>query len=256
MQQEDYISTLPQEEQKALAICGIYKSSQLSSVSIQALMSDIRMARETFPDDMISLTNSRMYEIYAEATHTQLPLNETDDQSQAVNLPPPQSETLENFPRLVISRRSRPSRRREKSANDSLDVVETVHDKSHCIRSGRPLRIYFGAWCVVLFYIDLLAWFIVPSLMLTGILELPPKIVIAALVAGMVPYYFLARRASCTVCNMRIYDRRNFPKNRFAHYIPLLGHVLATALHVIFCMWFRCPACGTPQRLIRRTHRH
>lgn len=254
METPDYISTLPEAEQKALAVCGIYKSAQFSSVSIKALLGDLHQAREYFPEHMRPLSDSRLREIYRVAINDPIE-NDDSDLPMREDKAPDESEKPDRYPQLVVSHRSQASRKHTKSIINGSDIVEGIHDKAHCINTGRPLRLYIGAWCVILFYLDLIAWFVIPSLMLTGILELNPILVIAGLVAGAVPYFLIARRATCTVCNMRVYDRRNFPKNRYAHNIPLLGHVFSTALHIIFCMWFRCPACGTPQKLIRRSHR-
>ena len=67
MNKEDFISTLPQAEQKALAVCGIYKAQQLQNISLDTLLADMSQAAEFFPEEIRALSQTRLAEIYRQA---------------------------------------------------------------------------------------------------------------------------------------------------------------------------------------------
>lgn len=62
-------------------------------------------------------------------------------------------------------------------------------------------------------------------------------------------YLLVSIRARCRVCGQNYFIPRHCLKHKKAHHIPILGYVLALAMHIIFFQWFRCTFCGTPTRL-------
>lgn len=256
METTDYIATLPPEQQKALSICGIYKAEQLTRIAVADLMKDYRQACNYFPEEMAALSERRLQSIYEDVVGTEVPEITPDVQPATPNideLDANNKKITRQCPTLVLSSRARSRSSVRKSATANMGAL---HDKSHCIRCSRPLRVYVSALFTILFYLDLVAWVVVPLLFLMGILGgVNPYHVIYGLTALALPYFLLGSKGSCTVCNMNIFRLRKFPRNKYAHHLPLLGYNLTTALHIIFFFWFRCPSCGTPQTLLRRSSR-
>lgn len=248
MRENTYLQQISEQERKALAICGITKASQLTSVRRDALLADIQKATEHFPQEMQALTEQRIDEIIAESQRIE---NEIQDTAEVEPTEPKADSPYERaVPHLVVTHRRR--HRQEKLR----EAQKTGFDKGHSIHNSWPLRTYISAFFAILFYVDILAWLVVPTLIFMGLLpELNDKLVLVLLVAGGLPYITYAMHTKCPVCSMPILNRQHFSRNKYAHKIPILGHVFCTSLYILFCFWFRCPACGTPQHLIRR-HKH
>ena len=236
---------LTEPEQQALAVCGIYTAEQMAAIDLGSLLHDIQLAKEHFPEVMAELREERVRELYRHLIG-----EPTEPGQQATPTTPDRDSgdlTIRKLPKLS----PRGSRKRRRSSLTSN--LKSLHDKEHCIHNTRPLKVYLSAWFTVLFYADILAWLTIPPLMLVGLIpEINAKLVIAALAIPAVPYLLSGRRACCSICQVPLFPLRRYTHNRFAHSFPLLGISLPTALHVIFCLWFRCPACGSPQRLLRR----
>lgn len=239
---------LSEPERQALAVCGIYKAEQLAEVGLKALLRDIELASESFPELMSALSEKRIKELFLAVTGTtgvtETPSNEEQQE------PTDKSGINRELPKLVPLR---PSSKKKKKKNHTSSVHKALHDKSHCVHNTHPLRIYIGAWLTLLFYLDVLAWITIPALMLMGVLpEMNAKLVIAGLSLPALPFIFICRKAKCSVCNLSVYPLRRYTHNRYAHNFLFFGTALSTALHVICFLWFRCPGCGTPQRLLRK----
>lgn len=69
------------------------------------------------------------------------------------------------------------------------------------------------------------------------------------LVAAGLVYVTLARQVSCPVCRQRQYVSKDCRKHLKAHTMPIFGHMLPTALHVLLFKWFHCIFCGTSIRV-------
>ncbi len=248
MTENNQLPQITEQERRALAICGICKASQLAAVSRSALLADVQKATEHFPQEMQVLTEQRIDELIA-ASHTiqhELQDKDSTEQERAQ-----ETVTYERLaPHLVITHRRR---RRQENLKEEQ---KTGFDKGHSIHNSWPLRTYISAFFAILFYVDILAWLVVPMLIFMGLLpDLNMKLALAVLIAAGLPYIVYAKYTKCPVCSMPILDRRHFSRNKYAHNFPILGHVFCTALYILFGFWFRCPACGTPQHLIRR-HKH
>ena len=249
MESSDIISTLSDAERKALSICGISKGEQLLKCDTAALCRDARQAREFFPEDMAALPEERLLAIIHSAGNQQTEAPE----------PVPAQQAEEETETVAIEQRPQ---QKEPAAADSVAHHHSAEKKAsdpdgkkRCIHCSHPFGVYMGAWATVLLYIDIVAWFVVPPMLMLEILpEFPAIIAIAILALPIFMYCVLSRAAVCTVCNVKVFSMRSFTLNKHAHNYFLLGRKLSTALHVIFCLWFRCPVCGTPQALLKRKH--
>lgn len=250
MNEHNYLDTLPEKERAALAICGISKDDQLRRIPLSSVLADAKLAAENFPEEMAALSEQRIKEIYQSC-------NQEEVTDQEETRPSPSTENLDiaqrQVPALILARRG--SSRRSSNSSHPRTSAE-LHNKAHCIHCARPLKVYFSAWFTLLFYLDLLAWVVLPILFLLELLpEVPSIIIIAALLVGLLPFLIVARRASCAVCNINIFMLRRFSESQYAHKFPLMNRNVSTALHIILFLWFRCPGCGTPQHLMRRRRR-
>ena len=245
MTENNQLPKATEQERKALAICGICKASQLAAVSRSALLADVQKATEHFPQEMQVLTERRIDELIAECQRID---RESQDGTQVE-----EKKTREEAPYKRVAPHLVITHRRKHRHEEVGEEQRTGFDKGHSIHNSRPLRTYMSAFFTILFYVDILAWITVPVLIFMGFLpELNTILLLAVLIAGALPYITYAKYTQCPVCSMPILNRRHFSRNKHAHNCPILGHVFSTALHILFCFWFRCPGCGTPQRIIRK----
>lgn len=151
--------------------------------------------------------------------------------------------------RLSLLRTAREETNRGRNPNSRLFVRGVLHD--------RPKRVWFGGLFVLLLQLVVpLAILSAPLLILSSnvpemffwvprwIIAFPIALPVLGLLCLMV-----STGAKCRVCAQKLYVPKNCLKNRKAHHLPLLGHIGAVALHVIFFKWFRCTYCGTSIRI-------
>lgn len=261
MNQENYITTLSQAEQKALAICGIHKSEQLQHISVDALYADMQQAAVHFPNDFIPLSKQRLEEIYRTAGQSIQQQETPQTPVQTENEIFSASGEVDRFLPPLITRHGHRKTKPKPAAerNDTIDISANkshISDKSNAICNTHPFRTYFSA----LVHIAMIAsfiFFLVESVRLIIGVSSATDVKIAATLAGLSLGIFLlyTRKTKCPVCNMNVFSMHNYPRNKNAHYFPLLGYTLSTALHVVFTFWFRCPACGTSQKFFKRKRR-
>ncbi|MBR5523292.1 MAG: hypothetical protein IKV82_07500 [Akkermansia sp.] len=280
------LASLSPEEQAALKLCGITKDTQLARTHADALARDLQVCREHFPELACEIPLQKLRLICAEARtqHGELegavreaPSKEAQEQGELF--------FTRAYPTLVVSKHRRSHKPQPGatvahplSATDEEIVKEEVnlidgartsdrqervgkvsgYEFHNAVHSAHPLAVYLGAWATLLFVADIAAIIIVPLLIILGF-EIPINIKttgVAIAIAGALPYFCLRAHAVCSVCRVSVFSFKKYSHNRQAHWMPLLGCAIPTALHVAFCFWFRCPACGTPQKLFRRTGRH
>lgn len=264
MNKEDYISTLPQAEQKALAVCGIYKAQQLRNISMSALYADMQQAAAFFSDDIELLSKERLAEIYSAAAAA-TPADEHPAEEQADKTPEsePEIEYTRNLPPLVRKHGTR-HRSPNKVQTDTIDLTKskapnkekTFSDKSNAICNTHPFRTLFSAIVQVWLITAVLLFIIIATRLVLRIdTNITYTQLVIMLLSGILPYLCYTRKTKCPVCNISIFTFQNFVRNKHAHHLPILGYTLTTALHIIFFFWFRCPACGTAQKLFKRKRR-
>ncbi len=261
MDQEDYIQTLAPTEQKALAVCGVYKTQQLLSVSLDTLLADMENAAEFFPEEMQALSRQRLEEIYR-STHALAPEEAPQPEYQTTNRPEEEDSYERSLPPLVRRHGGRIQQQQRPNC-DTIDItkvddnqqIKSTGSKSNAICNIRPFRTYFSALVHVGLGVSIVLFLIVTFRFLFE-MEENTTLFISVGLLGLFLFLYIcyARKTKCPVCNIGVYSLHNYPRNKHAHYFPLLGYTLATALHIVFFFWFRCPACGTAQKLFKRRH--
>lgn len=256
---------LSQAEREELALCGITSAEQLQRCTAESLMNDLAQLQDFFPNHEPVLSEKRVKELCPEETEER-PAESADVLPTPEVLPPTaQFKHKKNLREEILAEREAAEQaRRLRSTNNNLSAaekLERMHGLSkhfHAIRCSHPLRVYFGAWATLLLIVPFFALLIIPAMLLTGDIDSGKPLYYGVGFALLVlPWLTIARRAECGVCHIPLYRFGNYPHNRDAHHLPLLGYTLTTALHIIFLFWFRCPACGTMLKInTRESHRH
>lgn len=254
---------LSRAERDELALCGITSAEQFARCTENSLKHDIFQLKDFFPEHTIVLTEERLHTIFGD---------EPEEQHKAAfsfgkegSTPAVQFKHKRNLREELMHEKDAEEQEHRRQAHDHhrspAEKLERMHGLSshfHAIRCSHPYRVYFGAWATLLLIVPLFALLAVPVMILTGELEGGKPIYYgAAFVALILPWFLIARSVQCGVCHIPLYKFGNYPHNRAAHHLPLLGYTITTALHIIFLFWFRCPACGTPMKLSgSRRHKH
>lgn len=247
---EPEFQNLTPGEAADLALCGISAPAQLRRTGAEAVWRDLQKAQSFFPEHRITLTPARLLQLCAEAGAPQ-------------SEPLPAAKPLD-VPAAEAARTLRPVPLRSAAAETAgtIDIPKAVretgaHKGYHPIRCSHPLRTYLGAWATVLFFPGIFGIVSLPLILLFGMFgSVNPTYLIAGVLLLVAPYLIMLRRTTCSVCHVRVFSFSAYGRNRVAHHWPLLGYTLSTALHIIFCLSYNCPACGTPQKLFRRSHSH
>lgn len=284
------LASIPPEQRATLKLCGITQDAQLARTSAQALAHDVATCIEHFPTQACEIPLHTLQQI-CKAARTQSEAASKSGESAETPTKPQKEENdglffTRSYPPLVVSKRRR-SRSHVSgttpaqplsSTNEDIEKTEVdwtrddepstdkqerigaaaAYEFHNAVHSTHPIAVYLGAWATILLVLDVCATIIIPTLIILGFeLNINIKTVGIAIAAGCaLPYFCLTSRAMCSVCRISIYSFKKYSHNRQAHWMPLLGCALPTALHVAFRFWFRCPACGTPQKLFRRTRHH
>ncbi len=265
MAKDSLISTLTAGERTALALCGITQDAQLAGISPAKLHRDLEQAAEFFPGQIGSIPPvERLADICARAAEAAGAAPEVQaSPAESDGLPAPGQKNLPTYEPVQGSRK----RRRKGGIEENGQTInmaqadksrDDTRDFSHAIGCAHPWTIYFGAWATLALIAACITIAAILFQLLIGIKLSPAHINVAkAMVGVVVIYYLFLRSATCSTCRIGIYSFRRYPRHRQAHHFPLLGYTIPTALSVIFCLRYRCPSCGTPQKLIgKRRRRH
>lgn len=252
---------LSSEEKEELALCGITTDEQLQQCTAEAIRHDVEQLRRFFPDRTPVLTEERIVEIFSTDTDESLDNRIPDEEFVS---PAAQFTHKKNLREELIRERTGTGAARHQKGEfrhlSPAEKLERMHGLSkhfHAIRCSHPMRVYFGAWATLLLIIPFFALLAIPTMLLTGDIDSGKPLYYGLAFAALVlPWFLIARRAQCGVCHIPLYRFGNYPHNRNAHHLPLLGYTLTTALHIIFLFWFRCPACGTMMKLSSNKHHH
>lgn len=261
------ISKLPEHERQALALCGISQDSQLETVAIEDLLVDLHKAQHYFPEEAGGLTDARVKEIYAmvgcEPKPAPAPVEPAPQETQQTEEKDKGKDAQPDFSNGILSTtRSYPDlaprhhQHKRRSTPMVQEKQQAAPGRSHSVHCSRPIATYIAALSMVLFYAGLVSMVLVPALLFMRFIESDNIYLYFFLSAfAMLPYAVHGAWVGCSVCNMKFFMLRHYNISRHAHKIPgLEWATLPTALHIIFCLWYRCPACGTSLRLYR--HRH
>ncbi len=261
MQKNTVILSLSSIEQEALALCGIKHDEQLARITPQALYRELQEASAFFSHGAERLPNlNRVYEIcrLSGANSAQpLPARTSEPvpaQSDAdYSLAQPQKRRCSAATgRMLVAHEARQAK-----ALDATHKKEDPRDFSHAIHCAHPFATYLAAWATVFLAIAGLTLLLSVAGLLIGIVYIGPAglIFVAVLIVVVLNYAIMMNMANCSTCRISIFSFRRYARNRKAHHFPLLGYTIPTALSVIFCLRYRCPSCGTPQKLFGRRHR-
>lgn len=259
------LSSLSSDERASLALCGVTRDVQLSRNSAAALWRDLEQSRELFPERSCTLTQEKLERLCRqaaaaypdEAGDEDIPVPEptsTEQEADELNL----IRHNRSYPTFRPIRRSRRSRKHAQGSPDTQadgekDDDVRMSDKRHCVHGRHSLATWLGAWATLLLVADMVAFLCIPIAVFMGG-TLPFSVQQCAIIALIcaLPWFCFVGTARCAVCSMKTFSFRRYVHSKNAHRVPLLGIVIPTALHVAFLGWYRCPACGTPQKLFRR----
>lgn len=232
----DPFTRLSEQERAELALCGITTAEQLALLDIEKVLEDLERARAFFPEKEFSINKARLESIHLLCT----PAKVSEQLSGEKEL------FIENVgPTTGFRNGGRRNRQVKEQALKGEHQRQILHSP---IRSNHPVLTFFGALSTSLLIIPILSVFVIPVLLMTGNLPAIPLPVLAALcvVVPSLPYMVYARLVTCPVCHIRVFTFSHYVRNRFAHFSPLFGYNISTALHIIFCRSYNCPGCGTP----------
>lgn len=229
---DSLISTLPEAVRRELSICGITSDAQLERTSSARIWQDLQAARRFFPDETFTLTQQDLEKLFS-TLHREEPDNKEQVTPPHSNVSPTKTE---DFCHTLQSA----GQSRRKARHNS------------CITHRQPVLSFLGAITAVLmpmFFLSLIG----AGYLLLFTDERPlgdnPYIYMVAPLVFLLPHLIMVRIARCSVCHMPLFAYKPYSHHKRAHHIPLLGVAYSTALHVLFLLRFRCPACGTGQRL-------
>ncbi len=264
MVKNSVIRSLSKVEQDALALCGITEDIQLARLGPHGLLRDIETAAKLFPELLeFNPEYSRLEGICRQAANSvALPEGDMapweDDAGRRSAFPQAEEHVVRRFSaatgRMLVEHQAKKA-----TQLDENRKKEDPRDFSHAIHCAHPFAIYLNAWFTLFLAIAILILLLSVAGLLIGIeVDRTIGLVLAAsLVTIVISYAIMLTMGTCSTCRISVFSFRRYPRHRKAHYIPLMGHTLATALYTIFFFRFRCPSCGTPQKLLgRRRHSH
>ncbi len=266
MATDTLITSLPEQERSALALCGITQDSQLAAITPDKLLRDLEQAAVFFPEQLRTLPPAaRLQELCRQAAEQaagstpQAGGNHEEEEEDSV-LPRFLGRNVPTFEPARGSRRGG----RGKGNGQAIDLADAQpagpkddpRGFTHSICCARPIATYFGAWATLALVAAFFAILYILFQLLIGVRLTGAHIRYAqVLLAVVVVYYLFLRSATCSTCRIGIFSFRRYPRHRQAHHSILLGYTIPTALSIIFCLRYRCPSCGTPQKLYGRSHR-
>lgn len=277
------LASLSAEEQATLKLCGISQDAQLARTSAALLAQDLQRCKELFPSQTCEIPPATLQRICEEARRQNQSGDtpaQTEQKKKAARAKEDGLFFTRACPTLVLHSRHR-SRSRTEGVTPALPLSATdeeitkqeseiiiekrssdrqerigaaaAYDYHNAVHNTHSVAVYLGAWATILMVLDVCAVIIIPVLVILGFdIKLDIREMGVGAVVCALPYICLNSRAVCSVCRIGIFSFKKYSHNRQAHWMPLLGCALPTALHVAFRFWFRCPACGTPQKLFRR----
>ncbi len=262
------ILSLSDSERQALSLCGITRDEQLARLSPKSLLRDMEAAASFFEEEHSEWPGlDRLTDICQRAAE-RYPLSEKEQEApkpERTGIPMSGSGFKPSPDATMEHRRSEATGRLLVVDDETLAAAELDERRkkddprgfTHAVCNAHPISVYLGAWATWLLIAAIILMVLGVLGMLIGIEFKGPGMLIArGLVAVVIIYLVFLHKATCSTCRMHIYSFHHYPRHKKAHNIPLLGYTLSTALFVILLLRFRCPSCGTPQKLFgHRKHR-
>ncbi len=157
-----------------------------------------------------------------------------------------------------------PAKDRSMNIPDELEIQKAKNIKhkrdiykqeiGNAIRYRRSFSCYIGAIATCIIYPIVVSALLFPVLMyfVPSLTMQMAKLYMGGAFLLWLIYYFCSPLFRCQVWYINIFSVRRFPRHRHAHRFPFFNTAIPTALVVMTRLWFRCPACGTSQKLFKR----
>ncbi len=254
------IQQLDATTRATLKSVGILEDIQLAEIHPNTLIRDLEQYYDFFPDraqvgliDLVPRLCGKAQELlkmqgiaFTPADDETVkkvasPLLEEIELSQPVSIPVPAPTPLsdESFSVAKVKKHER-------------DIYK--QGIGNAIRYKRSFTCYLGAFCTWIIFPLMLSALLLPVYMLFDKsipINTAKNYIGGVMILGFL-YYICSGLFRCQVCHINIYSVRKFPRHRHAHRFLFLNTSLPTAFAVLTKMWFRCPACGTAQKLFRK----
>lgn len=282
------LSQLDEKSVKAFQAIGIKSSADLAKVTPSQIWRDLEQLAEYFPQHklelneqtLIKLHNQACQEAAADELESEKRLRE--EQSQAIDNSPqvwtrgelrPEFDNDEDgdFPRKVPSFRPaygsqlylkerglEPGQRQKRATHEPRKKRPTRGKQANKQTKGQAMRCRSSARTFIASILTLIMVPCIPLIMLAPLVMLIFKLNADYLypffiiyVTGFSLYFIYCFKIHCQVCHINLFTLREYPRNTYAHKYPLMTHSMSLALHILCCLWFRCPACGTAQQLFK-----
>ncbi len=246
---------LTAEHRELLDILGVNSPSTLARYNAEQLLDDLRLANTHFERNL-PLPDERLVEEWIAQAQTIVREETAVPQEQETGAVK-ETDNLPNrlggkaLPVLTHHKRT-PAASHRKAKEETADrSVSERYMHPRGIRHTTPVRTWLGAVIAILFWLcGLSLIFLLPYILLFNHMLMRWHIMAFAFI-GLILFLYLivSFRCRCSVCKIRIFSWQRYVRNRKMHTIWGLGRVVPTALHVLLFKWFRCPSCGTAQRL-------
>lgn len=225
-----FITTLTQEEQRELSLCGVTQDIQLVEADPKRLIAELDLAAKLLSRTARVLTTERLQHICQQAR---------EELGVTLEKPPVRMKQPGDWDNLPLARQESVFR---KPQTKGIDRQHTAHPIPLFLAALFLLLLVAATGCLAVFcgYCALFGEVPGSSLLLT-----------LGLYAGLWICYLLSiLQARCVICRGTMCSIFTSKRSVHAHYIPLLGHSIPAAFSIIFTFRTICPHCGTLQLLI------
>ncbi len=259
-------SQLDQAAVKALAALGISTAKDLINQPLEQVWADLEKLSTYFPEHQSALSLQQLEALYLSQLHQ---AGQSEPTVPAVKEYTPKSQ-LENqmgstpaLPTFTPAYGSRRQRKEEGAIqySDESDDERSAHRKSKMVgkqnkSNAQRCRKSFKTYMMALMTVFMTPLFILSILgvvasIFTGyhIAEVVRATIAYAIVYGF--FVLIRMKIRCQVCRIPTFSLKDYPHNKHAHDCLFFGVNYSTAFHIVFCFWFRCPACGTAVQLFK-----
>lgn len=236
----DPFEQLSDSERSDLKLCGITTAEQFSHCSLAKITADLSQAKAFFPERSFTLTEVRLRELISESGHV-------ENKAEYTRVMPSVKRT--GLPTTGFHSQNKTRPQINEASNKKLKQV-MLHSPVRC---NHPRLAVFAALSTIFLLFPLASAIFLAVLVFTQSLYILPAslgtMAVATVVIPSIPFIVFSRLALCPVCHIRIFRFSRFPRNRGAHYLPILGYNMTMALHLIFRGYYICPGCGTPVKM-------
>lgn len=254
---------------KTFATLGIYSAKDLAQLPIEQVWDDLTKLGEYLPDYQHALSFTLLREIHKAACSEAADELEIDDSAplpkksieepvikEQIPTPVMDEPSLQEEPELptedaIEYKKLRPSTRPEVSYIEQSRRAN-IQDRANAMRCRKSTSLFFTALITCILTPGLIA---VAALTCYSIITNQEVVMYGIIAISYLVIYIifiiLRLKIKCQVCRIRTFTLRDYPHNKHAHNWLFFGYNLSTSLHIIFTLWFRCPACGTAVRLFK-----